>query len=65
MPPKKKKASKDAEISDKELLQKAQAEITALTRLLELKTYEVRQQGACARLLWWCLDVGSGAACSA
>lgn len=43
MPPKKKPpAKKGGEVTEKELLAKAQAEIVALTRLLELKTYEVR-----------------------
>lgn len=43
MPPKKKAAAgKDDGASDKAQLQRAQAEILALQRLLELKTYEVR-----------------------
>ena len=42
MPPKKKSAAKDAEASDKDLLQKAQSEILSLRRLLEQKTFEVR-----------------------
>jgi hypothetical protein len=41
MPPKKKASAKVPEVSEAELLKRAQAEITALTRLLELKTYEV------------------------
>lgn len=50
MPPKKKPA-KEAD-PDRELLQKAQADIVALRRLLELKTYEVRYRGTafCSRL---------------
>lgn len=43
MPPKKKPSAKGAEVTDKELLTRAQAEIVALNRLLELKTYEVQQ----------------------
>lgn len=56
MPPKKKPA-KEAEVPDKELLQKAQADIVALRRLLELKTYEVRywETAFCSRLRGhWC-----------
>jgi hypothetical protein len=43
MPPKKKPSAKGAEVTEKELLAKAQAEIVALNRLLELKTYEVQK----------------------
>jgi hypothetical protein len=43
MPPKNKPSAKGAEATEKELLMKAQAEIVALNRLLELKTYEVQE----------------------
>jgi hypothetical protein len=42
MPPKAKASKKVEPPSDKELLLRAEAELFALKRLLELKTYEVR-----------------------
>jgi hypothetical protein len=41
MAPKKKPGKKEDGLSDKELLQKAEAELLSLRRLLELKTFEV------------------------
>lgn len=48
MAPKKKPGKKEDGLSDKELLQKAEAELLSLRRLLELKTFEVL---LCTRLV--------------
>jgi hypothetical protein len=50
MAPKKKPGKKEDGLSDKELLQKAEAELLSLRRLLELKTFEV----LLCRLLQYC-----------